>query len=422
MTTTGPDSTGMVDLDAEEVLKKPFASYSQMREQSPLLMATLPGVEPFWIVTRCEDVKLVMGDQRFMVNVANVPGMEDAPNRMEQVLLAGGIPQEYVEYSRANLTSVDGAEHFRLRRLVSQAFSARRVNSLRPRVEEIIEDLLDRLPDQAEDGVADLLAHFAFPLSLTVIYELVGVPEEDRRRFLAAVWEWTVGNMASGDPQRGPGRATGVDYVRDLIERRRAEPEDDLVSALIRAQDEDHDRLTDDEMLWLILSLVIAGHETTAYLIANGTVALLTHPEQFAALRRQPGLMPRAVNEMMRWCGPALRAPHRYATEDVEVGGVLVRKGEGVMPILAGANYDPRVFADPERFDITREQERKETHVGFGYGLHYCLGAALARQEAEAAFGALLRRYPGLALAVAPQDLERGHGGVWKLMKLPVTL
>lgn len=417
----GPVDTEPVDLESEEVIKQPFTSYARMREQAAVLPASLTGVEPFWIVTGYDDVKLVLSDPRFVMNTDNVPGQPGGPNRMEQLLLANGIPADYVRYTKANLTNVDGTEHLRLRRLVSQAFTTRRVTRMRPRIEEITNELLDKLPGTARDGVVDLLAHFALPLSLTVIYELIGVPERDRGQFLAAAWEWSVGTLPGGSGRQAR-RTTGMDFTRALIERRRAEPQDDLVSALIRAQDEDHGRLTDDEMVWLILSLVIAGHETTAYLITNGTVALLTHPDQLALLRRDPDLMPRAIEELLRWCGPALRAPYRYAAEDIEIGGTLIRKGEGVMPILAGANYDPRAFDDPERFDIMRETSRTETHVGFGHGMHYCLGAALARQEADVAFGALLRRYPDLALAVAPDNLERGQRGVWRLMKLPVTL
>jgi len=423
MAVTEPDAIGLVNPEGAELVKDPFTTYSRIREQARLARAGMPGVEPFWIVTRYDDVKAVMNDPRFVVNTANVPGMEDTPNRMDQIQIANGISPEYVEYSRSNLTSVDGDDHLRLRKLVSQAFTARRITELRPRVEEITAQLLDRLPGAAQDGVVDLLRHFAYPMPLTVICELVGVPEDERQRFRVAVWEWMAGAGPAAGAGGGKRRETAFDYIIDLIGRRRAEPRDDLISALIRAHEEDGDRLSDQELVWTILSLVFAGHETTVHLITNGTAALLTHPDQLALLRERPDLMPKAVNELMRWCGPALGAPFRYATEDIEVAGGTVRKGEAIMPIIAGANHDPRMFPEPERLDITRDLGRAhETHVGFGYGLHYCLGAALARQEAAVAFGALLERFPDLALAVEPEELERGRGGMWKLLSLPVKI
>jgi cytochrome P450 len=406
----------------EDLVKDPFAAYSGIRERARMVRGTVPGVEPFWMVTRYDDVKMVLSDPRFVVNTANVPGIADDANRMDQVQLASGISPEYVAYSRANLTGLDGADHLRLRRLVSQAFTPRRVNELRPRAEEITARLLDRLPGLALDGVVDLLQHFAAPLPITVICELIGVPEEERNRFRAATWEWMAG-AGLGGRTGGRKRQSAFDCVRDLIERRRARPEDDLASALIRAHDEDGDRLSDTELVWTIFALVQAGHETTVHFISNGIAALLTHPDQRTLLRTDPGLMPRAVEELLRWCGPALGAVFRYATEDVEIGDATVRKGEAVMPIVPGANYDPRIFDEPERLDITRDGGRdRESHLGLGHGLHYCLGAALVRQEASVAFEALLDRFPDVSLAVAPEDLKRGRGHMWKLLSLPVRL
>lgn len=189
-------------------------------------------------------------------------------------------------------------------------------------------------------------------------------------------------------------------------------------------RDESDDRLSDTELIMLVLSLVIAGYETTSHLIGNGTAALLTHPDQLDLLRRDPELMPRAVHELMRWCGPTLTTFMRYAVEDVEVGGMPVRRGEAVLPIFASGSRDPRAFGDPDRLDITRDPERRrETHLGFGNGPHYCLGAALAKQEAEVAFTALLRRFPTLALAVDPGELRhRPNPSTWSLETLPVLL
>ncbi|MFC6081833.1 cytochrome P450 family protein [Sphaerisporangium aureirubrum] len=420
-TTAGQDAPGgpgVVRLLDPELMRDPFTAYARIRERAPLVQGSFLGQDQLlWLVTRYDDVKTVLGDHRFVNNPAHVPGL-DVGNLREKVIAARGIPPEYARYILESILDADGEDHLRLRRLVSRTFTARRVMELRPRVEQITEDLLDRLPDNAEDGVVDLMPHFAYPLPITVICELVGIPEEDR-----ALWREWGKQLFSQD---GLAKAVGdlVHYIEDLIARRRAAPADDLLTGLIRTHDEDGDRLTDTEMVTMVLTLVLAGHETTAHLIGNGTAALLTHPDQLALLRGDMSLMPRAVHELMRWCGPIQGTRIRYAAEDVELGGMTVPKGAPVMAMLVGANYDPREFDDPERLDITREPDgRRETHVGFGSGLHYCLGAALARQEGEVAFEALLRRYPGLSLAVPPAELEREPlPGSWRLARLPLRL
>ncbi|GII34317.1 cytochrome P450 family protein [Planotetraspora mira] len=416
--TTGAAET--VDLMDPVLMSDPFGGFSRMRETAPMVRGTLPGTDtPIWLVTRYDDVKLVLSDRRFVNDPANVPGM-DVQNIREKAIQARGIPPEYAQYLLDGILDVDGADHIRLRKLVSRTFTARRVSELRPRVQEITEDLLDRLAATTADGVVELMERFAYPLPITVICELVGIPAEDRPQWR----EWGKA-LVSLEPGRfGDVVAAMVAHIQELIERRRAEPAGDLLTGLIRAHDEDGDHLSDTEMITLVLTLVLAGHETTAHLIGNGIAALLTHPEQLALLRDQPGLMPRAVHELMRWCGPVHATRMRYATEDLEIGGMPVRQGEAVMAILVGANYDPREFDAPDRLDITREpDERRESHVGFGHGLHYCLGAALARQEGEVAFQALLRHFPDLALAIDPKDLERQMlPGSWRLARLPLRI
>ncbi|MBP2703957.1 cytochrome P450 [Microbispora sp. RL4-1S] len=410
----------VVDLLDPELMRDPFRGFSQIRERAPLARAAFPGqTTPVWLVTRYDDVAAVLSDRRFVNDPAGVPGT-GASNVREELVRARGIPAEYARYLLDTVLDADGADHIRLRRLVSRAFTARRVTELRPRVERISEDLLDRLPGHARDGVVDLIEHYAYPLPITVICELVGIAEEDR-----PLWrEWGRGLV-----RMEPGAVTEplrdmIAFVRDLIVRRRSEPADDLLTGLIRAHDEDGDRLTDTELITMVLTLVLAGHETTAHLIGNGVAALLAHPGQLGALRADPALLPRAVHELMRWCGPVQGTRFRYAAEDVEIGGMTVRRGEPIMAMLVSANYDPRRFDDPERLDITREPDgRRETHLGFGHGLHYCLGAALARQEAEVAFGMLLSRFPRIEPAVAPEDLERQLvPASWRLARLPVRL
>ena len=420
---SGPSTTCPIDLRDPGLLADPIRGFSRIREESPMTRALLAGRDaPIWLATRYEDVAAVLSDQRFVNDPANVPGVDAAAIR-ERMLEARGIPREYARYLFEGVLDADGADHLRLRRLVSRAFTPRRVQALRPRVEKITEELCDRLPGTAEHGVADLMEHFAYPLPITVISELVGIPEADRPRWRA--WGRALTSLAGMRPGAlaEPVREM-VGHISDLIAHRRGHPADDLLTGLIRAHDEQGDRLTDAEMITMVVTLVFAGHETTAHLIGNTVAALLAHPDQLARLRADPGLLPGAVHEFVRRCSPIHGTRLRYATEDIEVGGVTIRRGEAVMAVLVAANHDPRHFADPERFDITRQPDpRRETHLGFGHGPHYCLGAALARQEAEVAIGTLLRRFPGLRLAVPPERLDRQPVPMfWRLARLPVRL
>lgn len=406
-----------VNLMDPALMADPFRGFSRIREEAPIARACFPGQDtPVWLVTRYEDVKTVLGEHRFVNNPASVPG-GDVPDLREKLMKARGIPDDYVVYLTDGILDLDGEDHLRLRRLVSRAFTARRVMEMRPRVEEISGRLLDALPG---DRVVDLVEEYAYPLPITVICELVGIPEGDR-----PLWrEWGAKMVSLSPGAMAEPVVSMVDYIRDLIPRRRAAPADDLLTGLIKAHDDDGYRFTDTELITMVLTLVLAGHETTAHLIGNGTAALLTHPDQLAMLRARPELMPRAVHELMRWCGPVQGTRVRYAAEDVELGGMVVKRGEAVMAVLVSANYDPRRFESPDRLDLAREEDgRREVHVGFGHGLHYCLGAALARQEGEVAFAGLLARFPKLRLAVAPEELERQlMPASWRLAGLPVLL
>ncbi|MFD4655668.1 cytochrome P450 [Kitasatospora sp. NPDC058444] len=448
----------IVDLRADHLIRDPFTAFADLRERAPLARATIPGVEPFWIAVRYQDVRTVLSDPRFVndVNAVDGPVADDlatagsatddlatadgigpaaalsgpadgttAPvpaHRTEQVWRARGMPPECATYLRAGVFGADGARHRRMRGLVHPAFTAGAVERLRPTIERLAEEYARALPRHAgPDGVVDLVAHFAYPLPVTVICELLGIPESDRPRWRR--WSSYLGRGA------GPGldealRAM-VGAARELVERRRAEPAEDLLSRLAAAEG---DTLAPVETVSLILNLIVAGHETTATLIGNGTAALLAHPEQLALVRSDPGLLPAAVDELMRWCGPTIGGVPRYATEDLTLAGTLVRKGEAVMPILAGANHDPRAYAEPERLDVCRASApdragHHEAHLGFGHGTHRCLGSVLAHQEAVVAFGTLLRTYPRLALAVGPEAVERGpNPAAWHLAALPVRL
>lgn len=390
MTATAETPAAPVDLFAPDLIADPFAGYAAMREQAPVLTGSLMGGPPMWLVTRYDDVRRVLADPLFLNNPASVPGAAGRFTVMKDV------SSDVVEYLSGKLIEIDGADHLRLRRLVSKAFTARRVAALRPRIEEITETLLDRLAEAGRDGTpVDLVDAFCFVLPATVICELVGIDEADRA-------DWYGWGRALMAPTEHAERLPAVfracaDHLFGVIAARRAEPRDDLISALVEVQEDDGDRLTDREMVKLVFTLVIAGHETTMNLIANSVLALLEHPDQLALLREDPDRWPQAVLEFMR-LGPTQFGNPRYPARDVELGGVVIPAGAPVLPLILSANTDPRAFGCPERLDIGRETGTG--HLGFGQGAHYCLGAPLALQEAEVALRALFTRFPGLSLAV----------------------
>jgi cytochrome P450 len=396
----------------------PQIAYDHLREQGAA--CAVPSVEGavMWVAGRYDCVRSMLSDPRFTNNPPTTANGSVTSLRVEP-LRKLGLDEALIPYLADTILDSDGRDHTRLRRLVTSAFSVRRVMALRPRVERLADALLDDLPRHASGGVVDLLEHFALPLPINVIGELVGVPAADLPSWL----RWT--HDLSFDRQALAGTLRPlVDYTHDLVRRRRADPGDDVISELLQVRDAGGDRLDDRELVTLVLSLVVAGHDTTAAFLANSVWALLTHPDQLAALQADPGLMPRAVQELLRWCGPVLVSRTRYATQDVDLGWAAFQTGDAVTAALGGANHDPREFTDPQELDLTRQyQNRGEVHVSFGAGPHYCLGAALARLEAETALSRLLARHPALTLAVPERDL-RWHAAsdMRKLAALPVRL
>ncbi|GAA0939380.1 cytochrome P450 [Pseudonocardia zijingensis] len=412
MTATPPVVPNIMD---PGLIADPVAGYGRLREQAPVVRGTAPDGTPAWFATRQAEVRTVLSDPRFVNSARSVPGVEVDSVR-DKLIEQIGVPADLAHYLADSILDYDGEDHTRLRKLVSRAFTVRRVAALRPRVEEITTGLLDRMGELPEP--VDLVAEYAYPLPITVICELVGVAEEDRpawHRWSTALMRMQPGAVATATREM-------VDHVLEQIARRRAEPADDLLTALVHVQEEDGDRLSADELVTMIITLVIAGHETTAHLIGNATRALLTHPDQLELLRADPALWPGAIHELMRFCGPVQIARMRYAAEDVELGGVTIRRGEVVQPVIVSSNHDPREYQDADRLDVTRRPAgRGEGHVGFGHGFHYCLGAALARQEGELALRALVERYPRLALAsVEPEWVH--VPGMRRLARLPVRL
>ena len=313
-----------------------------------------------------------------------------------------------------HMLNSDPPDHERLRRLVNKAFTARRVERLRPRITAITAELLDAMPTGRE---VDLLASFAFPLPITVICELLGIPVADRDDFRA--WSATIlSNTAAPEVFMADATAM-VGYFRALLAAKRRQPADDLLSALILTRDEG-DGLREDELISMLFLLLVAGHETTVNLIASGMLALLLNPGELARLRADPGLIGGAVEELLRYMNPVNHATFRCAAEPIEIGGAQIGPGEAVFVALSGANRDPARYADPERLDLDRDSAG---HLAFGHGIHYCLGAPLARLEAEIAFGALLDRFGSITLAVPAGTLRwRPSSLIHGLESLPVRL
>ncbi|MFE2478886.1 cytochrome P450 [Streptomyces sp. NPDC059389] len=290
-----------------------------------------------------------------------------------------------------NMLEADPPHHTRLRRLVAREFTSRRVQAMRPRVQQITDDLLDAMAARPQRS-ADLVKALAFPLPMTVIGELLGVPDLDRERF--GYWSKEVVAPTSPVPSTTAHDKLG-EYLTELVGAKAKEPGEDLLSALIRTRDEDGDALSPDELIGMAFLLLVAGHETTANLISNGTRALLAHPDQLAALRADPdGLLDGAVEEMLRYDGPVQNTTYRYAREDMELGGTAIPAGATVLVSLAGADRDPGRYGAPDTFDIRRAPQG---HLAFGHGLHFCIGAPLARMEGRIALRGLLERFPDLA-------------------------
>lgn len=396
------------DLASPRFNANPYPFYARLRAEAPVWRTTLPDKRTAWFVTRYEDVARVLKDATFAKDRLNAM---DEEQRAKTPWVPG-----FLKPLERNMLDLDDPDHARLRALVSKAFTPRLIERLRGRIEALCEDLLDAME---REGRAELVGDYALPVPATVIAELLGVPARDHRRFHR--WSNRLVSVSSGrDMLRAlPAALAFVRYLRKLIERRRSEPEDDLITALVRAE-EAGDKLSEDEVLAMSFLLLVAGHETTVNLISGGTLALLEHPEQAEALRRDPSLARPAVEELLRYTSPVELATERYAREDVEVAGTTIPRGGLVLAVIGSANRDERQFEDPDALDITRDPNR---HLAFGRGgVHHCLGAPLARMEGQIAISALLRRFPHLRLAVAPETLRwrRGlflHG----LAKLPLV-
>lgn len=379
------------------------AAYDVLVARGPVHRVPLPGGAVGWLVTGYETARALLTDPRL---VKGGPG--HGPYLAE-------LPPDVASAIGHHMLALDPPDHTRLRRLVSAAFTRQRTDRLAPRIQQLTDVLLDRLAGRPE---VDLVAEFAYPLPIAVICELLGIPQEDRTEFRAWTAPLVAGGLA-GLPAYSAAAMALVRYVRELLARKRRQPADDLLSALVAVR-EQRDRLSEDELTSMVYLLLLAGHETTVNLIANGVRALLTHPEQLALLRAEPDRIGAAVEELLRFDGPLQSAIPLVAVAPVPVGDVTIRPGAIVVVSLLAANRDPARRPGADRLDLTRPVS---PHLAFGYGIHHCLGAPLARLEARIAIGGLVERFPTMSLAAPVEDLVRLPGLLMNgLAALPVRL
>ncbi|HKS49975.1 MAG TPA: cytochrome P450 [Amycolatopsis sp.] len=379
------------ELYTDEFAANPYPAFAKMREGTPVCPVSSPRFDSY-LITRFDDAKAALTDPRLS---------KDLYGPEQHYLRIFGPNSEGLN---KNMLNSDPPEHTRLRKLVSQAFAPRRIEALRPRVARIVDTLLDKIVPQ---GQAELMRDFAIPLPMMVICDLLGIPESEHEQVL----DWTQVIRTSGS-SRDPAKDRAAvqeaqsrlhDYLVGFVQAKRANPADDMVSALIEACDQEG-KLSERELVTTTFLLLFAGHQTTADFIGNATVALLTNRDQLELLRAEPEMLPTAIEELLRFDGPLPVASPRIATEDVEYQGTRIPRGSIVGVVINAANHDPEHFADPDRLDLCRE---RGPHIGFGHGVHYCLGVSLARMEARIGLGELLRRMPKLRLAVPADELPR---------------
>ncbi|GAA2574157.1 cytochrome P450 [Winogradskya consettensis] len=383
-----------IQLSDPAVLNDPVAAYERAREQGPVARMSTPGFGSMWVVTRHAEAKAMLSDSRFELS--------------EDTYLRPQVPEHCQKYLRT-MHQTNGDEHARVRRLVSPAFSARRAEEFRPRITQMVEASLDDIP-AGTGAPVDLVPLFAQPLPVDVICELLAIPLADReswRRYGVAIATGHGADFMAAVPAI-------MDDAAAAVAHRAQEPGEDLLSQLIGQEN-----LSDVELVTLVWNLILAG-QTPAGLIINAVDTLLRHPDQLAALLADESLLPGAVEELTRWCGPQLLSLPRFAQEDVEIGGVRISEGDAVSACLASANRDPRAFSDAGRLDLRREPGRPG-HLAYAHGPHFCLGAAFARVQIEVALSSLLRRFPGLRPA---DDTVRRvpDPGAWRVSALPVLL
>ncbi|MCW0212183.1 MAG: cytochrome P450 [Pseudonocardia sp.] len=408
---TSTATTEPLDL-GEDFLTDPHALYRILRQEKPVARAVTPLGLRVWLVTRYEDAREALNDARLSKDGSRFLSL------LERHSVAPEQRAQFADSLAGHMLNTDPPDHTRLRKLVSRAFTVRAISRMRPRIQAIADALADDVEARAAagDGTVDLLDTYAFPLPMTVICELLGVPDGERDAFR----EWSNTLLSAGSAEaRGAAAAAMAEFLGRLVADKAANPGEDMLSAIVQAS-EDADRLSPREATSMAFLLLVAGHETTVNLIGNGVLALLTHPDQLAELRADMSLTPAAVEEFLRFDGPVNLATLRHTTEPVTIAGTQIPAGEVVMVALSAANRDAGRYPEPDTLDLHRDTGQ---HVAFGYGIHHCLGAPLARLEGEIAFRTLLDRFPDLALAAEPQTLGwRSSTLIRGLTSLPVRV
>ena len=401
--------TTQISLSDPQLKSNPYPLYARLRAEAPVCRVKFAPKGRFtWLITRYDDVVSVLRDQRLSSDRRRNYSSK-VPVRLKLLYKIFGPVVD-------NMLGSDEPDHARLRALVHKAFTQKRVEELRGRIEALIREVI---ADCIQKTNFDLVADYALPIPTTIIGEMLGVPPQDKMRFRRwsdALLQSTATSW-SGMISNTPKFLAFLKYIRNLIEERRKTPKDDLISALVEAE-EAGDKLSGDELLSMVLLLLIAGYETTVNLISCGTLALLEHPEQLERLRGDAKLMGSAVEEMLRFYTPIDYATYRWAHEEIPVAGIAIPRGDNVMLAISSANRDETQFTNPEQFDIGRDPNR---HIAFGQGVHYCLGAFLARLEGQIAFTTLLEQCPELRLAV-PRNQVRWRMSILMrgLEELPV--
>lgn len=401
------------DLNSPKTMRNPIMFYKNLIKQQERFFQIddFYGMGGTWVALHYDDVITILKDSRFIKDLRKFTPLHDK----QHPILENPVASKLFDWlmNMPNMLTVDPPDHTRLRRLVSKAFTPRMIEDLRPRIQQIADELLVAVQEQ---GKMEIISDFAYPLPIIVISEMLGIPTTDRSQFR----EWTKVLMnASVYPSEGAAVTTTLEkfiqYIEALLNEKRLNPDADLISELVQTKEQE-DKLSNNELLSTIWLLIIAGHETTVNLISNGVLALLQHPEQMNLLRENPSLISSAVDELLRYSGPVMFIS-RLASEDMTIHGKIIRKGDLVLLSLTAANIDPQKFTYPEILNISREENN---HLAFGAGIHHCLGAPLARLEGQIALGTLLQRLPNLRLAIKPDQLNYNHSKIRSLVNLPV--
>ncbi len=399
-----------VNLATPELRFNPYPTYERLRKDEPLTTVQHSLFGKAWLITRYDDAVLVFKDPRFTNDRRKIK--EGGTSLVERMM-----PNLMVSF-QSQMLSVDDPDHRRQRDLVHKAFTLKMIQQMADKMEGISNGLLDKM---ATKPTADLVGEFALQVPLTVISDMMGVPLKDREKFhhWSAAFLESISTIGWRTLIQLPNIYRMVQFFRRLIDLRISDPQDDLITGLVRAE-QDGDRLSKDELVSMIFLLLLAGHETTVNLIANGTLAFLENPDQLQKLKQNPALMDSAIEEILRYTNPVEQIAPRWVLEDVELHGQVIPRGSTILVSTASANRDETIFDKPDTFDIERQPNK---HLGFGLGIHYCLGAPLARMEGKIALNALLNRFPHLQLATPSDQLQwRGAVNVRGLKALPVTL